>query len=59
MPPIETSNDVFALEAAARQVARVGGWEAKRLGYALQVPQNNAVSIEIIATDAESLIDSR
>lgn len=109
LPPMETSGDVLGLEAAARQVARLGSWEARRRGYALQVPrgeaadrppdqrpldirdrpaapraepgsgksgwfyqlpfmpkqkaapelQHSPVSIEIIATDAESLIDSR
>jgi hypothetical protein len=59
LPPMETSNDVVALEAAALRVAQLGSWEAKRHGYALRVPQNNPVSIEIIATDAESLIEAR
>jgi hypothetical protein len=42
LPPMETSNDVLALESAAQQVARLGSWEAKRRGYALQVPQGHA-----------------
>ncbi|MBI2750747.1 MAG: hypothetical protein HYX43_15880 [Burkholderiales bacterium] len=109
LPPMETSGDVLVLETAARQVARLGSWEAKRHGYALRGPrgeaadrrpdqrpqdvrdrpaapraepgsgksgwfyqlpfmpkqkaapelQNSPVGIEIVATDAESLIEAR
>ena len=66
LPPMETSDDVLGLESAARQVARLGSWEAKRRGYAVRVPhaaapksQDRPVDIEIVAGDAESLIETR
>lgn len=41
-PPMETSDDVLVLEAAARQLARLGNWEARRRGYALLVRRDEA-----------------
>lgn len=62
--PMATNDDILALEAAARQVAQLGNWEAKRRGYVLDsggdaAPQPSAAGIRIIAGDAESLIEAR
>jgi hypothetical protein len=59
--PMNGRDDPQSLEAAARQLARLGGWPARRRGYALSGEpksgeQSGAYTITSLAHDAESPI---
>lgn len=58
-------NDPLVLEASARQLARLGGWPAKRRGYALladeaadPVADQQSQEMRDRPADAESVIEA-
>lgn len=40
--PMKERNDPLSLEAAARQLSQLGGWQARRRGYAMSAGSENA-----------------
>ena len=61
--PMKERNDPLPLEAAARQLARLGGWPARRRGYTLLTngklsEQRSPYTIKSMPHDAESPINA-
>ena len=58
--PVKERSDPLPLEAMARQISRLGGWPARRRGYALSAGHGDRTpAIQSIAHDAESEIADR
>ena len=56
--PMKEHDDPLPLEVAARQLSQLGGWPARRRGYAMSPRSENggAYTITTLAFDAETPI---